>query len=431
MRCRRRLIGLAEGMAALALVAGVTGGTSVAGDRKTPRYPGAAVVVNVALAPQARLPTTDALTADPGGVARGYAETGFEVARDPCGRCLAVTAGAEITGEQIEAGELPDTILAAAILREATSKQLDARKLGYVPWLALSQAQVAAARRLLQRRGLMDELGLPSRPGELVVGMWTRWRLYIWPGRRVARRAYPASFTIEPPTPVVVDEPALAGSVLWWLWPHADAEWGTQPVSVEAGTFSLGELLARLSAGTGVQISAEAEYAEQEVSVVASDVPLRHLLWAMEIATGRQLRGVPPEAPQTFLFAGQRTRLPASQGPDPFLQLPGLGCPSPWDSEGGAELLSQWRGRNGPQIGNWVGWRLAELPAVYRWMIDGIWSRGAKFRDDMADPEAPLSPQDAVVIWLRCVLVHPALRSEWAGWAGPELLIPVVHAWRE
>jgi len=368
--------------------------------------PGVAVVINADLALDVELPGIEELRADPGGVVEAFRDAGLRVAVDPTGRCLAVTAPSRLSDEELLTGELARVALVAGILERTTSEQLAAREMGYLGAEVLSEVQWAAALRLAQRAGMVDEEGHPTREGErLRVGLWPTWVVHVSTRHDGRSSCHKLRLPIRPPTLCVVTQPPLSGSTLWWASPYAEASWGGERVSVKAGTYTLDDLVARLSKASEVDIITRGPASGRRFSVIAADVPVRTLLWATEVAAGLPAHIAEDAEPPIVLIAsgGEPTgyyRLDTNV----LLPVPGLGYWSPADTPIGRELLSSMpRGPTDKELDQ-ICWRLADLPLLYRNWIAEEWQRKQQLPYGEPGPHH-LDPDHTFVLWVKAVLV--------------------------
>ncbi len=385
---------------------------------------GVAVVINTERAPDAELPRIEDLRADPGGIAQALTDAQLRVTLHPTGRCIAATAPPLITDEDLRTGHLSPIVLAAGILERTTSEQFAARFQGYVTVEKLSETQQAAAQRIGRRRGLVDEEGRVTEEGtHLCVGIWCRWEPHVVTVRNGDRICRKLKFGIRPPTEPVVAGSPLSGSVLWWAWPHAEASWGNERVSVEAGTYTLDDLLARLSAVSEVDIVARSPASETKLTVVASQVCVKELLWAIEIATGLPARTVPDSEPPIIAVGPRGERAEAHyREHNVLVPISGLGYYSASDSPGGRELLSAYEGGPTAEGQHWIGWRFSDLPLLYRNWVQEEWERSYKPSDD--EPLDQLKPDETYVLWVKCVLISITGRAKDGGGRGGKYLVP-------
>jgi hypothetical protein len=383
---------------------------------------GAAVVIAADLAPDGRLPTIDALRKDSAGVARAFEEKGLRVVFDPTGKCLAVTAAPHVSDKDLLTVDLPDAVLAAGIAERVTREQLAARKKGYFPAEALSKEQMAAARRFARRFGMVNEQGEPTQPGtHLAIGIWQTWTPHIAVLRDGSTKVHRLMFGIRPPTPLALEEAPLRGSVLWWAWPYAQADWGGKRVSLPPGTYKMPALLNRLSEAGELEIRADGQALGKRFAVVASDVPVRTLLWAMCIAGGLQARvSGDPSSPKVALttdISREEAYRPQANILGP---IPGLGYFSAADSPVCRELLALLQ--DGRQGQNWIGWRMSDLPLLYRNEIGEHWQITQKLSRSTPPPAS--SPEDTLVLWTKAILVSVVSRFEDGTCGGPEFPLP-------
>lgn len=364
----------------------------------------AAVVVDLERVPDAQLPGLDDLQEDVGRIVERFRAAGLRVVTDPTGRCLAVTRRTQISDDDLLAGDAANSVLAAGILERTTSAQLAARQKGYVRAEALSEVQLAAARRIGKRIDIVDDQGRVTTSGaHLVVGIWPNWVLHLSMQRDgdVICRQLLAGGAISPPTPAVVPPP-LAGSVLWYAWPYSAARWGNERTNVEAGTYTLGDLLAKLSQAGKVRVTAHEDVRHRRVAVVADGVPVRTLLWAIEVGTGLQVR-VEPASVATSIVVAERSSEHTYRGRrNALLPMPDLGYYSPSDSASGRRILEGLPGGRAGPSNHWIGWRLSEMPLLFRKQIEEEWIETC---GRFYEKAPPLDPETTFVLWTKAVMV--------------------------
>jgi len=387
---------------------------------------GVAVVINTERAPDVELPRIEDLRADPGAVVQAFKDAGLRVTVGPTRRCIAVTRPLLMADDDLRIADLLPVALAAGILQRTTSEQLASRFQGYVPVEKLSEAQQAVAQRIGRRRGLVDEEGRATEEGtHLCVGIWCRWEPHVVTVRNGDHICRKLRFGIRPPTEPAVTASPLSGSVLWWAWSHAAASWGNQPVSVEAGTYALDDLLARLSAVSEVDFVARSPASDRKLAVVASQVRVRELLWAIEIATGLPARTVPNAQPPIIAVGsrGERAETRYRQH-NVLVPIPGLGYYSASDSPGGQKLLSAYGGGPTAEGQHWIGWRFSDLPLLYRNWVQEEWERSYEPSD--GEPMDQLKPDKTYVLWVKCVLVSISGLAKDGSGRGGEYLVPAL-----
>ena len=192
-------------------------------------------------------------------------------------------------------------------------------------------------------------------------------------------------------------------------------------MSVKAGTYALSELLAKMSKAGKANISAQPGSADTRLAVVAANTPIRILLWSIEVATGLEVRVVEGSRPPTIVVSSDTSRKPDAQI-NLLVPIKGLGYFPPLDSPTARELL-QWHSAETPESGKYsMGWRLSDLPLLYRSYIDDK----AQQRTHKFLPH-PLEPEDTFVLWIRVVYISFGLNFEdGSGGGGPEILLPAL-----
>lgn len=385
---------------------------------------GVAVVIDSDRAPAAKLPSVGEVEAHPARVAQGFRGAGLRVQVDPTGRCLAVTAPVHVTDMAILGGNLSDAALVAGILERLTPQQLAARKKGYLPADVLPAVPLAAARAVATRRGLLDKQGRPRDEGAaLHIGLWQTWELHVSTsedGKPVCQRL---DYNIRPPTAAAIPAAPLPGSVLWWAWPYAEAVWGDKSVSLPPGTYTLGDLANRLSQAGGVSIAAHPNVRYARFAVVARQIPLRTLLWAISAASGLSVRlSTAPDTAGILLTSEMSREEMYHQEFSVLRPIPGLGYYSASDSAIGRELLSRLEGGPADDQATWVGWRLRDLPLLYRTSIEQEWERTHKVFHQRAS--RALDPEHTFVLWTKAVLVSVVLMRLDGSGGGSEFPLP-------
>ncbi len=388
---------------------------------------GVVLVVNPSANVHTSMPTVEQLDSAPDAVARGLSEAGFLVRTSPDGRCIAASAPATVSDDDLGSADLPPPVLVTRIVDGITSEQMAARFQGYLAGERLSEPQRLAALRIGKRRSLVDAEGRPTEAGtRLSVGIWCTWRPHVVTtdanDNHICRML---DFGIRPPTEPAIAVAPLSGSVLWWAWPYRDADWGDQTVSIEAGTYALDELLERLSAASGIDIVARAPADGTSLAVCADGIRVRELLWAVEVATGLPAEIMPnSDPPIVALGAGGARSQPRYRDDNVLVPVPGLGYYSASQSPGGSDLLMAYPGGPTEKGKHWIGWRFSDLPLLYRNMVQDEWARSCKLSD--AALPASLKPDETYVLWVKCVLVSVgAMASDGSG-RGGEYPVPAL-----
>jgi hypothetical protein len=383
---------------------------------------GGALVLDGEANPDATLPSVGRLVGSPEAVAGDYRAQGYVVESDPTGRCLAVGTPIPLDEEAVQKGGLNVIGLAAYILHHTSSEQLGLRQKGYLPMEALSEVQRKATLGMGRRGGWVGRDGQLTIPGSgLSVGIWQTWDLQVcahvedeFVRQRLLNRW-------RPPTPEAIAAPPLAGSPLWWAWPHAEASWGNETLSIAAGRYTLDDILTRLSQASGLAFTAPAEERVRRVAAVAESVPVRSLVWALEIARGLRTRIVPAEGDGKMRIElwPQMGRANDRDGLQPIARGAYY---SPRLSPVGAELL--------PRLGElppdsyWVGWRYSDLPMLYQDLVADGWQVSFRLHQNADAP--PLDPDHTFVLWTKAVLVSLCAASGQGGGASAEFCLPAL-----
>ncbi len=368
---------------------------------------GTAVVINIDAVPEAKRPNLEELAADPRAAAQELRAAGFVVGLDKTERCLAVTTAAEISDDDVLTRDLADPLLAIAILERLTPEQLAAREYGYLPVTALSAVQQVAAKKLGQRHGFMDKDGRMRHPNtRLVICVGHGWKMYVLTPQRgqIMSRSFNQGGLVSPPTEPAIAQSPLTGSVLWWLWPHAETSWGEERVTVAAGEYTVRELLALLNRASSVTVTIQPGSTERHLAVAAENIAVEELLWAMEVATGLRARKVATSGHPRIILEWQTSSSAAYQaGGEMLAPIPEFGYYTATHSAIGREMLASTQGGPLDQTSTWIGWRLADLPPLYRnWIIE-LWVAHHRFSDDK--PLPPLDPEQTTVLWIKTVSV--------------------------
>jgi hypothetical protein len=138
-----------------------------------------------------------------------------------------------------------------------------------------------------------------------------------------------------------------------------------------------------------------------------------------------QVRALSEGGETTALFVARRAtgHEPSS---DVLLRLPALGYKPPNRTAVGRFLIEQQHpGKVATEW--WVGWPFADLPLLEREPLSEQWSKSEdEFleRPSPAQPRAPL--EDALVIWVRSILVSADLQLPSGAGQGKELHLPIL-----
>lgn len=333
---------------------------------------GIAVVVNKTLSPTAELPTAEMLKAAPDEIARQLRKNGLQITASDTGRCLAVTDKRVFTPDEIKKGELSDDALAAILVGEVTKDQLARRNKGYLGLQVLSPLQRQIVEQMARRNGLIDKNGAPTEAGtQLMVGIYSQQAVYKVHRNKDKVSVDQFDIFIHPPTEAAVEAPKIRGSLLWWIWPHADATWGEDAVSLSPSTYSLKDLAAKLGEVTSWKIELDKQAPNTQLAVTAREMSLRKFLWTVAVASGLQVR-VFPGAKVVFLTPHSDQQ---SEGQDAsgqlgsLLQLPGSGYATSLNNDALQEVLESNEDFNSAHEDKTLGWKFSELPLLYREML--------------------------------------------------------------
>lgn len=367
------------------------------------------------------LPDLEQVAAEPERVAQELRAAGLRVVTDPSGRCLAVSPAPAITDDDLAAGKVGEEVLVAGIAERMTERQFAARKNGYLPESLLSAPQKAALRSIARQQQWIDDQGRIREAGaHLSLGIWPTWMLQVATVRDGQVTSVRLPSVLRSPTPAAIPRPPLAGSLLWWAWSGGNATWGSERVSLPAGEYPLRQLMAKLAdAGQGV-IAVDGDVPDVSLTVAAKDMPLQTLLWAVGAATGCQVRmqTVNPLSVIVALPAERKFPLHAEDN-DLLLPVAGIGYLSASTSESGRNLLATLDAPS-PE---WLGWRLTDLPAMYRNRIASMWEQENTQR---TVPLPAPDPQHTVVLWYKSLLISPGTQRDDGSGGGTELTLPAL-----
>ncbi|MHB9105655.1 MAG: hypothetical protein ACYDCO_01250 [Armatimonadota bacterium] len=368
-----------------------------------------------------KLPDLQRVASEPERVAQEFRAVGLRVVTDPSGRCLAVAPASVITDADLIAGKVPDEVLVTGMAERMTAKQYAARDHCYLPENLLSAPQKAALRNLARRKQWTDDQGTVREAGaHLCLGIWPTWVLQVATVRDGQVRSVRLPSLLRPPTPAAIPKSPLAGSLLWWAWSGGETAWGNEHVTLPAGEYSLRQLTEKLAdAGQG-NIAVDGDVPDVSLTVAAKDMPLRALLWTVEAATGNQVR-LQTAKPLSVIVALPAQRKFPLQAEDDNLLLPvaGAGYLSAANTEAGRQLLATLDAPSPV----WLGWRLSDLPAMYRNRIASMWEQENKQR---AVPLPPPDPEHTVVLWYKALLIAPGTQQDDGSGGGSEFTLPAI-----
>jgi hypothetical protein len=394
--------------------------------RETPPVPkpayaesaGTAVVVKVDGA-GGSCPLVEQLLADPAAGAKSLGDAGYFVAHDPSGRYLAASPRVELPTDAEQIKQLSGAALACVLVDHSLPAQWAARQKGYLSLTQLSSFQRVAATELGRLRGLLDPEGNSRRPGmHLRIGLWRSWQVYVAVSADQPETSSRLQHGLRPPSVPAIAAPPLKGSVLWWSWPHVEADWGAETVSVSPDTYALADLLTTLEEASGILLDASPDLAQAKVAVGAQDAPVRNLIWALRTALGVEVETEEVQQALTVTFAEPEETWPPKERLAP---LRGLGYYTPLAS-GIAGHLRELDGD--PDGDGWLGWRFSDLPLMYREMVDEQWTT------DLGAPadRQPLSlnPDATFVIWIKTICVSIELTGQGGGGYGSSCYVPAL-----
>jgi len=395
--------------------------------RETPPVPkpayaesaGTAVVVKVDRAGAGRCPSVEQLLADPAAGTKSLREDGYFVAQDPTGRYLAASPRVELPTDAEEIKQLCGPALACVLVDHSLAPQWEAREKGYLSLGQLSSFQRVAANELARCRGLLDAQGNPQRPGMyLRIGLWRSWQVYLAAPAGDSGVCTRLRRGIRPPSVPAITAPPLKGSVLWWSWPHVEAQWGTERVDLDSDTYVLSELLDTLAEASDIGLSASPELAQAKVAVAAQDAPVRNLIWALRTALGVNADVDRADQSLTVTLAEPEA---AGGHERPLSPLRDLGYYTPFTSGIGDHL----RELDGDPDGDgWLGWRLSDLPLMYRNMVEE--ELGKTLRLSGGEQALSLDPDATFVIWAKTICVSVELTDSSGGGYGPGYYVPAL-----
>ena len=368
-----------------------------------------------------QLPDLQRVMNEPDRVVQELGAAGLRVIADPSGYCLAVTPAPAFTDDDLIAGRMPDELLAIGIAERMTAKQYAARDHCYLPEKLLSAPQKAALRHLARRHRWTDDQGKVREAGaHLCMGIWPTWVLQVATVREGQVRGVRLPSLLRPPAPAAVPGPPLAGSLLWWAWSGGETTWGNERVTLPAGDYPLRQLMAKLAGAGQGNIAVDGDVPDVSLTVTAKDMPLRSLLWAVEVATGNQVR-MQTADPLSVIVALPAERKFPLQAEDDNLLLPlaGAGYLSAASTRAGRQLLATL---DAPSP-DWLGWRLSDLPAMYRNRIASMWEEENKQR---VVPLPALDPEHTVVLWYKALLIAPGTQQDDGSGGGSEFILPAL-----
>jgi len=399
---------------------------------------GFAAVINMERVPNQDLVDLQLLRTDPLAFAQACRARGLFAVLDASERSVAVVGPAGVPGSTTGWKDLSSLGLASIIVQNIPLSHLTTGEPNYLPVDSLPEPARTAALALAQRDGLADQDGSPTRAGaQLCVRLWFAWQSRFIGNLDRQTSIYDWSFCYFPPTSPAVAQPPLTGSVFWWMWDHAEADWGDQPVSVEPGDYPLRYLLRKLAEATGRRIFPRYLGTDPHLRVVAERIPLRNLLWAIRLATGLRVEATSDTDP-VIVTVGQEASPGNPRRADAPGALPILGCypapctddPGPLPTVGYYTPVLSPTGRallreGGATLGadrTWIGWRFRDMPLMYRSWISEGWEerqRGAK-------QLFPLDADRTLVIWTKGIWVGVELRWDDSCDPGSSFIFPAL-----
>lgn len=387
---------------------------------------GMAVVVNKTLAPTAELPTAEMLKAAPSEIARQLRKNGLQITANDTGSCIAITGQRVFAPEELKKGELADEVLAAALVGEVTKEQLARREKGYLRLENLSPLQRQIAEQMARRNGLLDKNGAPTEAGtQLMVGVYPQQVVYKVRRNKDKVSVDQFDIFIHPPTEAAVEAPKIRGSLLWWIWPHADATWGEDAVSLSPSTYSLKDLAAKLGEVTSWKIELDKQAPNTQLAVTAREMSLRKFLWTVAVASGLQVR-VFPGAKVVFLTPHSDQQ---SEGQDAsgqlgsLLQLPGSGYATSLNNDALQEVLESNEDFNSAHEDKTLGWKFSELPLLYREMLA---EKSMGEQTGLNDRANASVEQNTSVFWVQGIHVSVGLFTQDLSGGGEAFFFPAL-----
>jgi len=383
---------------------------------------GVAVVMNANIGQEVKLPEIADLRGNPQSVADRLRAAGWYVSSDPTDRCLAVTRNTVVSDDEMRSEKCPDRELTIGIFERLTQEQLDARAMGYITLEKLTPVQQAAVFSIAKRRQLVNRNGTLPPGKHLAIGVWPTWMIQAVTQQHGIGTVEKLRVGAPPPTPAAIIKPPLLGSTQWWLWPQADAQWGSETVSIPAGQYTLKDLVARVAPVCKGKVLADPPIEDTVVLVVADGISIRQLLWAVSVVTGLQVKALPMDPYQVLLT----TRTPPGEYYNPHQDEQTPISPadlfySPASSKLGSGLLSLIEGGVNQADRYWIGWRYHELPLLYRNRITAIRQRDDQ---DLMEIPSPLDPDHTIIIWTKAVTVSIDLQARDGSGQGIEFSLP-------
>ncbi|MBM4045655.1 MAG: hypothetical protein FJ279_11110 [Planctomycetes bacterium] len=318
-------------------------------------------------------------------------------------------------------------ILASHLLDALPEALLDKRERGYLPCTLLGEGCSGWLFDLFDVRGLWKSYGLPQDRdvaglGDLHLGVWPTRLIVVRDDSvkpaRMLRVLGHSSFFDDPPHRFWSDSGPQSGSPVWWLWPYTAAGWAQKPVrGLEPKTYSLGELLRRIS--SRAQVSVDIETREDEVSslpvhLFTASPTLGGLLWAAEVMSGLQLKIVHQDALTGILTSA---RDPDNRrSPDSLVSLPGQGYVNPYRTGAGERLVKRDLLEEAGSPLHAV-WRLSDLAPIYE-------TRLVRPEFEAQGIQTPRSDQ-LTLIWIGCIEMDLSKRRKGSSAMTTQFQLPV------
>jgi len=208
------------------------------------------------------------------------------------------------------------------------------------------------------------------------------------------------------------------------MWPHVNAKWGEDRVSVPGKTYSLTELCKLLTESSQVLVQVAPKTSDIQLWVDVENTPLRKLLWAAEVATGCEIRPIPAEKPEVIYIArrsGPGFALNVGDNYSMF-QLPSMGVESPLNMPPVKELLDKSDDFCHLAGERSIGWRLADLPLLYQNMIPDMVRSNVIYRPSETD--RLFDPEQTYVFWVQGVEVSVDLLTKDMGGTRVPIILP-------
>lgn len=238
------------------------------------------------------------------------------------------------------------------------------------------------------------------------------WSWYVCMPRPEGTVSWALGEGSSPPSPGALPVAPSRETLLWLLWPFAEAPWAQSRVDVTPGIHTLGALCGAIREQTEVDLVVDPSLLEREIACAAQSARVTELLWAVATAGGLYARFVPGPGQGTLVLSGaigpearepgsaelppDWLRLLVSSGYRPAQELPSVASftMQPWPGHGTV-----------PGGGMAVAWRLKDVPDLYRGHIEG------RLASPMhrSEETPPLDRERAVLVWVWGIEVNVVL----------------------